>query len=233
MEEFIQNFIFEFNRTFIAKDRYSLFLEGLKNTITIALTATLIGVILGFTIAIIKHYAKDNKKLKPLEIICNIYTTVIRGTPVVVQLLIMYFIILVNTDNSVIIAILTFGFNSGAYVSEIVRAGINAVDKGQAEAGKALGLNKMQTMRYIIIPQAFKNILPALGNEFIALLKETAVAGYVPIIDLTKAGAIVRSQTYSAFFPLLSVAAMYLTLVMILTWVLKIVERRLSTNDRD
>ena len=231
MKETINNFIFEFNRTFILKDRYNLFLEGLKNTITIALVATLIGVILGFTVSIIKYFAKNNKKLRPLEVVCDIYTTIVRGTPVVVQLLIMYFIILVNTDNSVIIAILTFGINSGAYVSEIVRGGINAVDKGQAEAGKALGLNNIQTMRYIIIPQAFKNILPALGNEFIALLKETAVAGYVPIVDLTKAGAIVRSQTYSAFFPLLSVAAMYLTLVMILTWALKMVERRLNSND--
>lgn len=192
----------------------------------------MIGIVLGFLVAIIKHFAKENKKLKPLELLCNIYVTVIRGTPVVVQLLIMYFIIMTNVENGIIIAILTFGINSGAYVSEIVRAGINAVDKGQMEAGASLGLGKIKIMKLIIVPQAFKNILPALGNEFISLLKETAVAGYVPIVDLTRAGAMIRTQTWSAFFPLLSVAALYLILVMGMTQLLKIAERRLSTSDR-
>lgn len=232
MNQFIQTFLFEFNRTFIVQDRYQIFITGLKNTITIAFFATLIGIVLGFLVAIIKHFAKENKKLKPLELLCNIYVTVIRGTPVVVQLLIMYFIIMTNVENGIIIAILTFGINSGAYVSEIVRAGINAVDKGQMEAGASLGLGKIKIMKLIIVPQAFKNILPALGNEFISLLKETAVAGYVPIVDLTRAGAMIRTQTWSAFFPLLSVAALYLILVMGMTQLLKIAERRLSTSDR-
>lgn len=229
----MEDLIKSFNKTFIVEGRYKLFITGIENTIVIAFFATLIGIIIGLLVAIIKTSAKNNKKLFILDKICGLYVTIIRGTPVVVQLLIMYYTIFINIDNSVLVAIFTFGINSGAYVSEIARAGIDSVDKGQMEAGLSLGLNRNKTMMFIILPQAVKNILPALGNEFIALLKETAVAGYVPIIDLTKAGDIVRSRTYEAFFPLYSVALCYLVMVLGLTAVQKRVERRLSQSDRN
>jgi len=229
----LEDLIKSFNKTFIVEGRYKLFITGIENTIVIAFFATLIGIIIGLLVAIIKTSAKNNKKLFILDKICGLYVTIIRGTPVVVQLLIMYYTIFINIDNSVLVAIFTFGINSGAYVSEIARAGIDSVDKGQMEAGLSLGLNRNKTMMFIILPQAVKNILPALGNEFIALLKETAVAGYVPIIDLTKAGDIVRSRTYEAFFPLYSVALCYLVMVLGLTAVQKRVERRLSQSDRN
>lgn len=229
----VEKFINSFNKTFIVEGRYKLFVSGIKNTIFIAFFATLIGIAIGLFVAIIKTNAKSNKKLFILDKICSLYVTVIRGTPVVVQLLIMYYVILVNIDNSVLVAILTFGINSGAYVSEIARAGIDSVDKGQVEAGMSLGLDRKKTMIYIILPQALKNILPALGNEFIALLKETSVAGYVTIIDLTKAGDIVRSRTWEPFFPLYSVALFYLIMVVGLTGVQKRLERRLSESDRN
>lgn len=229
----MEDLIKSFNKTFIIEGRYKLFITGIENTIVIAFFATLIGIIIGLLVAIIKTSAKNNKKLFILDKICGLYVTIIRGTPVVVQLLIMYYTIFINIDNSVLVAIITFGINSGAYVSEIARAGIDSVDKGQMEAGLSLGLNRNKTMMFIILPQAVKNILPALGNEFIALLKETAVAGYVPIIDLTKAGDIVRSRTYEAFFPLYSVALCYLVMVLGLTTIQKRVERRLSQSDRN
>lgn len=229
----MEDLIKSFNKTFIIEGRYKLFITGIENTIVIAFFATLIGIIIGLLVAIIKTSAKNNKKLFLLDKICGLYVTIIRGTPVVVQLLIMYYTIFINIDNSVLVAIFTFGINSGAYVSEIARAGIDSVDKGQMEAGLSLGLNRNKTMMFIILPQAVKNILPALGNEFIALLKETAVAGYVPIIDLTKAGDIVRSRTYEAFFPLYFVASCYLVMVIGLTAVQKRVERRLSQSDRN
>lgn len=229
MEDLIQSF----NKTFILEGRYKLFITGIRNTVFIAFFATLIGITIGLTVAIIKTGAKKNKKLLILDKICSLYITVIRGTPVVVQLLIMYYTIFINIDNSVFVAIITFGINSGAYVAEIARAGIESVDKGQLEAGLSLGLDNKKSMLFIILPQAVKNILPALGNEFIALLKETAVAGYVPIIDLTKAGDIIRSRTYEAFFPLYSIAACYLIMVIGLSSVQKMIERRLSESDRN
>ncbi len=229
----MEDLIKSFNKTFILEGRYKLFLTGIRNTVFIAFFATLIGITIGLTVAIIKTGAKKNKKLFVLDKICSLYVTVIRGTPVVVQLLIMYYTVFINIDNSVFVAIITFGINSGAYVAEIARAGIESVDKGQMEAGLSLGLDNKKSMLFIILPQAVKNILPALGNEFIALLKETAVAGYVPIIDLTKAGDIIRSRTYEAFFPLYSIAACYLIMVIGLSSVQKMIERRLSESDRN
>lgn len=229
MEELTSSFL----KTFIVDGRYKLFLTGIKNTIFIAFCATLIGIIIGLLIAVIRTSAKNNKKLSFLNAICNLYVTIIRGTPVVVQLLIMYYTIFVNVDNSILVAILTFGINSGAYVAEIARAGIESIDKGQMEAGLSLGLDQKKTMIFIILPQAVKNILPTLGNEFISLLKETAVAGYVPIIDLTKAGDIVRSRTFEPFFPLYFVAFSYLVMVIGLTAVQKRIERRLAESDRN
>ncbi|MGD9568287.1 MAG: amino acid ABC transporter permease [Sedimentibacter sp.] len=226
-------FIISFSRTFIEEGRYKLFFTGIKNTIIIAFFATLIGIIIGLLVAIIRYSAKNNKKLFIFDLICNVYVSVIRGTPVVVQLLIMYYTIFANLDNSVFIAIMTFGINSGAYVAEIARAGIESVDKGQMEAGLSLGLNSSKTMFLIILPQAIKNILPALGNEFIALLKETSVVGFVPVIDLTNAGNIIRSRTFDPFFSLYSVAICYLIMVLGLGVVQKRLERRLSQSDRN
>ena len=164
--------------------------------------------------------------------VCQVYTTIIRGTPMMVQLLIMYYIILVALDNKILVAVIAFGLNSAAYVAEIVRSGIMSVDEGQFEAGRSLGLNYTQTMRLIILPQAFKNVLPALANEFITLLKETSISGYIAIPDLTKGGDIIRSQTYDAFLPLFGVAVIYLVLVMILTAGVHKLETRLRTNER-
>ena len=163
---------------------------------------------------------------------CNLYLTIIRGTPVVVQLLIFYFVIFTSVDNGIIVAILAFGLNSGAYVAEIFRGGIMAIDNGQFEAGRSLGFNYFQTMIYIVIPQVVKNVLPTLCNEFIVLLKETSVAGYVGIVDLTKAGDIIRGRTFSAFMPLIAVALIYLVVVIILTKLVKLLERRLRQNER-
>lgn len=229
MEQFIRSF----NKTFIVEGRYQLFLTGIKNTILIALFATIIGIIIGLMVAIIRYSSKNNKKLYLLDLICKVYVSVIRGTPVVVQLLIMYYTIFASMDNVLFIAIMTFGINSGAYVAEIARAGIESVDKGQMEAGLSLGLSSSKTMFFIILPQAVKNILPALGNEFIALLKETSVAGFIPVIDLTNAGNIIRSRTYDPFFSLYSVAICYLIMVLGLGAVQKRLERRLSQSDRN
>lgn len=230
---FYEEFLIIFNKTFIEQARYEMFLTGLKNTIIIAFFATLMGIIIGLLVAVIRYSAKHNKKLFLLDLICKIYVSVIRGTPVVVQLLIMYYTVFVNIDNAVFIAIMTFGINSGAYVAEIARAGIESVDKGQMEAGLSLGLNGSRTMFFIILPQAIKNILPALGNEFIALLKETSVAGFIPVIDLTNAGNIVRSRTYEPFFSLYTVALGYLVMVLGLGALQKRLERRLSQSDRN
>lgn len=229
----MQEFINSFNKTFIVDGRYQLFLTGIKNTVIIAFFATLIGVLIGLFVAIVRYSAKNNKKLYIFDLICRVYVSVIRGTPVVVQLLIMYYTVFATIDNTVFTAIMTFGINSGAYVAEIARAGIESVDNGQMEAGLSLGLNSRKTMFFIILPQAIKNILPALGNEFIALLKETSVAGFIPVIDLTNAGNIIRSRTFDPFFSLYSVAICYLIMVLGLGAVQKRLERRLSHNDRN
>lgn len=217
--------------TLIKDNRYKYFLEGLSNTLLIAIFSTLIGIIIGALVAIIKVYARENKYLKPFDIVANLYTTVIRGTPVVVQLFIMYFIIFGSQTDGIAVAIATFGINSGAYVSEIIRGGLLSVDRGQMEAGRSLGLTQNQTMVKIVMPQAIKTILPALGNEFIMLLKETSVAGYVGIRDLTRAQDIVSGRTLEYTFPLLLTAAVYLVMVLALTTLLKHFERRLAKSD--
>ena len=227
-----------FYKTFIREDRYLNFLEGLGNTLLITLFATLIGILIGLIIAVVKvSYAQSAKKnifLKIANGICSAYVAVIRGTPMVVQLMIMYYLVFVSfsADQAIIVAIIAFGINSGAYVSEIVRGGILAVDRGQMEAGRSLGLNYGQTMTNIILPQAIKSILPALGNEFIVLLKETSIVGYIAVVDLTRAADIVRSRTFDAFFSLISIAIVYFILVMGLSALLKRIERRLAKSDR-
>lgn len=233
--EFINYLTEMFEKTFIRDDRYKLFLEGFQNTLLIAVFATLLGVIIGLIVAVVKVWYKQYPKnvlLKILNFIAEFYTTIIRGTPVVVQLMLSYFVIFASSDKAVLVGIIAFSFNSGAYVSEIIRAGINAVDKGQTEAGRSLGLSQTRTMVSIVLPQAFKNILPALGNEFIAILKETSVIGYLGVVDLTKAGEMVRSRTADAFFCLIFVAAVYLVLVLGLSALFKKLEKRMSKSDR-
>lgn len=218
--------------TFIVSNRYMTIIEGFEKTIIITIGALILGVIIGTIVATVKVFAVNNKVLKPFDILCNIYLTVIRGTPVVVQLLIFFFIIFVNAKDGTWVAIITFGVNSGAYVAEVIRSGIMSIDPGQMEAGRSLGFSQIKTMWYIILPQAFKNILPAIGNEMIALLKETSVAGYVAVVDLTKAGNQIKNTTYDQINPILLVALIYLILVVGLTKILSIFERRLRKNER-
>ncbi len=230
---FLIKFSEDFKQNFIDANRWKYILNGLGVTLRVTLFAVLIGIAIGFIVAIIRSTYEKTGKLKILNFFANIYLTVIRGTPVVVQLLIIYFVIFGSVRiDKVLVAVIAFGINSGAYVAEIVRGGIMSIDPGQMEAGRSLGFNYIQTMWHIIIPQAFKNVLPALGNEFIVLLKETSVAGYIALEDLTKGGDIIRSQTYSPFMPLLTVAAIYLAIVMLLSFLLKQLERRLRNSER-
>lgn len=214
----LNNIYNDFYNSIIFEDRYKYILEGLFNTITMAIFATIIGIVLGLLIALINDYHKETGKLKICSLICRIYVAIIRGTPVLLQLMIIYYVIFksVNT-NIIIIGILAFGLNSGAYVSEIIKSGLISVNPGQMEAGKSLGLSYGQTTRYVILPQAIKNIKPALGNEFITLLKETSVAGYIGIVELTKASDIIASRTYDYFFPLIITSLIYLTLTLFLS----------------
>lgn len=240
----IDNFKSQFDLNFIQKDRWRYMFQGLGNTLTITAIAAIIGIVLGVIIAAIRSsYDKNEESLKLrggfsyhllkfLNGICKIYLTIIRGTPVVVQLLICYFIIFAASSNGVAVAIFAFGINSGAYVAEIFRGGIMSIDQGQFEAGRSIGFNYIQTMRYIILPQMFKTVLPTLLNEFIALLKETSVAGYVAVTDLTKAGSSISASTYSYYMPLLTVALVYLVIVMFLTKLVGILERRMRKNER-
>ena len=222
----------KFITNFISEDRWKYILDGLGVTLQVTFFAVLMGIVLGLLIAIVRSTHDKTGNLKVLNAICQLYLTIIRGTPVVVQLLIIYFVIFGSVDISkVVVAVLAFGINSGAYVAEIFRSGIMSIDKGQFEAGRSLGFNYAQTMIYIIMPQAFKNVLPALGNEFIVLLKETSVSGYIALQDLTKGGDIIRSRTYNAFMPLLAVAVIYLVLVMIFTKLVNALERRLRNSD--
>ncbi len=222
----------EFILNFIEDNRWKYIVDGLKITLIVTIFAVLIGVLLGFLIAIVRTTHDKTGKLKILNVICRVYLTVIRGTPVVVQLMIIYFIIFGSVDISkVLVAIIAFGINSGAYVAEIFRSGIMSIDSGQFEAGRSLGFNYAQTMMYIIMPQAFKNVLPTLCNEFISLLKETSVSGYIALQDLTKGGDIIRSRTYDAFMPLIAVALIYLAMVMIFTKLVSLLERRLRNSD--
>ena len=221
----------------ITDNRWMLYLEGLGNTLIITVGSVLLGFILGTIVALVKVNSNLNKRnifLRILNVICDIYLTVIRGTPMVTQILIGFNIIFaaLSFDYSIIVAIICFGINSGAYVAEIVRSGIQAVNKGQFEAGRSLGLSNSQTMSMIIMPQAVKNILPALGNELIVLFKETAVVGYIAVQDLTKMATLIQSRTYQPFVPLILSAIIYLGIVMLMTWGLRALERRLSKSDR-
>ncbi|MBR1692092.1 MAG: amino acid ABC transporter permease [Lachnospiraceae bacterium] len=217
---------------FIKEDRYLYLVRGLGTTLTITFFAVILGIVLGFLVAIIRSTYTKTGKLKILNAVCNLYLTVIRGTPVVVQLMIMYYVVFVSMNNKVFVAAIAFGINSGAYVAEIVRSGIMSIDQGQFEAGRSIGFSYPQTMWYIILPQAFKNVLPALANEFIVLLKETSVCGYIGLVDLTRGGDYIRSRTYEAFLPLFAVALIYLAIVLILTALVARLERRLRTNER-
>ena len=228
MQELKSSFI----SNFIDDNRWRYITDGLKITLLVTVFAVLIGGVLGFLIAIVRTTHDKTGKLKILNAICKVYLTVIRGTPVVVQLMIIYFIIFGSVDISkVVVAIVAFGINSGAYVAEIFRSGIMSIDNGQFEAGRSLGFNYAQTMMYIVMPQAFKNVLPTLCNEFISLLKETSVSGYIALQDLTKGGDIIRSRTYDAFMPLIAVALIYLAMVMIFTKLVSLLERRLRNSD--
>ena len=229
MADFIEKFKFNF----IENSRYEFIFTGLKNTLLITLFAVIIGIVLGFMIAIVRSTHDRTGKMKILNVVCKAYITVIRGTPAMIQLLIMYYVIFVTYDPGIMItAIIAFGLNSAAYVAEIVRSGIMSIDEGQFEAGRSLGLNYRQTMILIILPQAFKNVLPALANEFIVLMKETSISGYIGLTDLTRGGDIIRSQTYEALLPLLAVAAIYLILVVFLTHLVSKLERRLRNSER-
>ena len=229
--QFFARWLAQLETTFVEKQRYLLLVDGLKNTLIITAGALVIGVVIGSLVAMIKYCGQDSRLLRPLCWLCNVYTTVIRGVPVVVQLLIFYFLILKSSDG-LVVGIVTFGINSGAYVAELVRSGIAAVDPGQMEAGRSLGLSRLQSAWHIVLPQAMKNTLPAIGNEMIALLKETAVAGYVAVQDLTRAGNLIRNNTYDSFNPLMLVAVVYLVLVIGMTQLLGLLERRLRRSDK-
>ena len=237
-----QNLKDSFVLNFVQANRWKFLLEGLGNTLLITLLALVLGVALGTIIAMVratydktadtarKHFGR--KMFGLANGICKWYLTILRGTPVVVQLMIIYFVILVNVDNGVLVAALAFGLNSAAYVAEIIRGGIMSIDQGQFEAGRSLGFNYVQTMRFIVIPQTIKSVLPSLANEFIALLKETSISGYVAVQDLTYGGNIIRSRTYSSFMPLIAVAIIYLILVMFFTKMVGLLERSLRKNER-
>lgn len=225
------NFWEKVSMSLLEKQRYMLLLHGLENTLLMTLGALVLGVTIGMLIAAAKVSPGKGPIARVLRFLADVYLTVIRGTPSTVQLMLMYFVILFSVENKVIVSIIAFGINSGAYVAEIFRAGILAVDRGQMEAGRSLGLSYNTTMRRIILPQAFKNILPALGNEMITLLKETSVAGFIGAMDLTLAANMIKSQTYEAMVPLLLVAAVYLIIVMFMTWALRKLEGRLRKSD--
>ena len=241
MLAWFEDFKADFVLNFIEGNRWKYLWDGLGTTLLITLLSALMGIALGIIIAMIRStYDKTADGARPtfgrrifglVNGLCKLYLTVLRGTPVVVQLMIIYFVIFASSDNGIMVASLAFGLNSGAYVAEIVRGGIMSIDNGQFEAGRSLGFNYVQTMRFIIIPQTIKNVLPSLANEFIALLKETSVAGYVAVKDLTKGGDIIRSRTYSPFLPLLAVALIYLILVMFFSYLVSLLERRLRSSD--
>ena len=228
-----QNFVEKLKSTFLDKDRWVYLVQGLGNTLLITVLAVVIGIVLGFVIAIIRSTNQLTGRLKIPNFICRIYLTVVRGTPMVVQLLIIYFVVFSSVNISkILVAVIAFGLNSAAYVAEIVRSGIMSVDRGQFEAGSSLGFGYTRTMISIILPQAIRNILPALGNEAIVLLKETSVSGYIALNDLTKGGDTIRSQTYEAFLPLIAVALIYLLMVVGLSALVNRLERRLSNDKR-
>ena len=229
----MENLQHQFNRYFVDNGATEWWLTGLKTTLLVTVIALCIGVVLGLLIALIRSTHEQTGKLKLLNIVARVYLTIIRGTPSMIQILFFYSVIFATVNlNNIVIGGIAFGINSGAYVAEIFRSGIMSVDEGQFEAGRSLGLNYTQTMRLIILPQAFKNVLPALANEFITLLKETSISGYVGTMDLTKGGDIIRSTTYEAYLPLFGVAAIYLVIVMLMTAGVNRLERKLRTNER-
>ena len=229
MEKFINNVYEQFYQTLIEQDRYRFILEGLGKTLIIAFFAVILGVILGGLVALIRNYHEETKKAKLANFISKLYVTIIRGTPAVLQLMIIYYVIFKSVNiNIIIVGILAFGLNSGAYVAEIIRSGLISIDKGQMEAGYALGLNYSKIMKYIVMPQAIKNVLPALGNEFITLLKETSAGAYIGVLELTKASDIIASRTYEYFFPLIIIASIYLIMTLGLSKLVNLMERRLN-----
>ena len=240
--DWLQNIFYDFFKCFVFDDRYMMFVRGLGNTLKLTFFSLLLGIALGVIIALIRvSWDKRGNEMRPglpkfilkfFNILAKIYLTVIRGTPVVVQLMIIFFVIMASSNNKVLAGVIAFGINSGAYVAEIIRGGIMSVDEGQTEAGRSLGFGYVQTMAYIVLPQAVKNVLPTLVNEFITLLKETAVAGYVGLMDLTYAGNIILGISYVNFPPLLGVALIYLILVMFFTWLMGKLERRLRSSER-
>ena len=242
MQAWFESFKADFILNFIQANRWKYLVDGLGATLIITLLAGLMGTVIGIVIAMVRStYDKTAEGARKtfgrfvfaiVDRICRVYLTVLRGTPVVVQLMIIYFVIFAWSDNGIMVAALAFGLNSGAYVAEIVRGGIMSIDNGQFEAGRSLGFNYFQTMRFVVIPQVIKNVLPSLANEFIVLLKETSVAGYVGVQDLTYGGNIIRSRTYSAFMPLIAVALIYLVMVMFFTKLVSILERRLRESER-
>ena len=239
---FSSAFYIDFENNFIAEKRYNYIVKGLGTTFTVTFFAVLLGIALGVIVALVRSSDDTLKEemrggfgkalLWFFNKLCGIYLTVIRGTPVVVQLMIIYFVIFASSNNKILVAVLAFGINSGAYVAEIIRGGIMSIDRGQFEAGRSLGFGYVRTMAFIIIPQAFKTVLPALANEFIVLIKETSVSGYVGLQELTKGGDIIRSRTYSAFMPLIAVAIIYLVIVMFFSWLVSLLERRLKNSER-
>ena len=237
-----ENFVSQFNKAFIVDDRWKIFLKGLGNTMTITLGAAAIGIVIGVIIAVFRFIAlqRDPRKkmtagtlaVLVIDKLMAAYVAVIRGTPLAIQLMIMAFIILQGISDGVVIATIAFGLNSGAYVSEVIRAGIQSVDSGQMEAGRSLGLNRVATMKLIILPQALKNILPALCNEAIAIIKETSIVGLIAVVDLTRASDLVRSRTMQPYFPLIAVALIYFVLVFGLTTLVGKWEKKLAKSDR-
>ena len=241
LPEKLEGFFFDIYKCFIYDDRYQMYVDGLLNTLLLTLLALLMGIVIGVVIALVRSTWDKNSSemhgfgkslLRFFNWICNIYLTVIRGTPVLVQLMIWWFVVFASSRNGIAVAAFAFGINSGAYVAEIIRGGIMAVDPGQMEAGRSLGFGYVATMRYIILPQAFKAILPALANEFIVLLKETSVAAYVTVAELTYAGNVVGGNSYDYLFPLLMTALIYLAMVMFFTFLVGKLERRLRTSER-
>ena len=237
----LEEFCYDIYKSFIYDDRYEMYVRGLGNTLLLTAMATLMGIVLGVVIALLRSTWDKNGQamqgipkavLRVINALCNIYLTVIRGTPVLVQLMIWYFVVFASSRNGLMIAAFAFGINSGAYVAEIIRSGIMAVDVGQMEAGRSLGFGYVATMRHIILPQAFKAVLPALANEFIVLLKETSVASFVSVADLTYAGNIIGGNSYDYLFPLLMTALIYLAMVMFFTYLVSKLERRLRNSER-
>ena len=235
---FGQEVFYKFYQAFLLKDRWLQYIDGVGTTLLVTAIALALGVVLGSVVAMVRvthdqqRPGHKNPVLGFFNAVCEVYATIIRGTPMMVQLLIMSMVIFSNSRNFTMVGALTLGINSGAYVSEIIRGGLMAVDPGQMEAGRSLGLSRLQSAWHIVLPQAMKNILPAIGNEMIALLKETAVAGYVAVQDLTRAGNLIRNNTYDSFNPLMLVAVVYLVLVIGMTQLLGLLERRLRRSDK-